>query len=151
MAAKKETSDKVMSMVEKELAENPDASVDELYEKARKVDSGIADLTKRQFHARYPLQIKRRKSRSASGRKKKKKKTTSTRKSSTRGRSRTAAKKSAARSGGGGSAGAREAVREVFLSFASDLAAAEARKDVVKVLAGVDRYVTDALEAAGKG
>lgn len=151
MAAKKDTttSDKVMSMVEKELAENPDASVDELYEKAKKVDKSVAELTKRQFHARYPLQVKRRKSRSKPRRKKK-----STATGSRRGSSKAGAKKSPARraraAGVGGSDG-REAVREVFLSFASDLAAAEARKDVVKVLAGIDAYVSDAIEAVKKG
>lgn len=151
MAAKKNTttSEKVMSMVEKELAKNPDASVDELYEKAKKVDKSVAELTKRQFHARYPLQIKRRKSRSkpARGKKKKKKKKTSTR--SKGGRTKRGAKKAPApRASAGGSSDAREAVRKVFLGFASALAAAEARKDVVKVLAGVDSYVADAIEAA---
>lgn len=147
MAAKKNTttSEKVMSMVEKELAENPDASVDELYDKAKKVDKSVAELTKRQFHARYPLQIKRRKSRSKPARRKKKK--TSTR--SKGGRTKRGAEKAPApRASAGGSSDAREAVREVFLSFASALAAAEARKDVVKVLAGVDRYVADAIQAA---
>ena len=43
----------------------------------------------------------------------------------------------------------RDSVRGIFLKFASDLAAAEARKDVVKVVAGVDRYVDDVLKAAG--
>lgn len=152
MAAKKDTktSDKVMSMVEKELAENPDASVDELYEKAKKVDKSIAELTKRQFHARYPLQVKRRRSRSKPRRKKKR----TTTRSQQKGRAKGGAKKSTASRASSaevGGADGREAVREVFLNFASDLAAAEARKDLVKVLAGVDTYVADAIEAAKKG
>jgi hypothetical protein len=43
----------------------------------------------------------------------------------------------------------REAVRASFLKFASDLAAADARKDLVRVVAGVDRYVDEVLKATG--
>ena len=42
----------------------------------------------------------------------------------------------------------KDAVRAVFLSFATELSAAEARKDVVAVLAAVDRYVDRAIKAA---
>lgn len=49
----------VMSWVEGQLKDNPDVSVDELLAGAVKLNAGIAELTKRQFHARYPLQVKR--------------------------------------------------------------------------------------------
>lgn len=143
---KDETNPKVMELVEKELEKNPDASVDELWDKARKIDPSVAKLTKRQFHARYPLQIKRRKSRGS------KKKTTSRKK---RASGKPAAKKATGKrasrkeSSPAAPTANREAVRTVFLAFASDLAAAEARKDVVKVLAGVDTYVNRAMKAAG--
>ncbi len=59
-AKSKTTTDaEVMSWVEGQLKDNPDVSVDELRAGAVKLNAGIADLTKRQFHARYPLQVKR--------------------------------------------------------------------------------------------
>ncbi len=121
----------VFSAVEAELKKNPKASVDELMEIAKGVSPAIGKLSKRQFHARYPLQVKRKMSPSKPGRPRTRK--AAGRKRSTRGR------------GNGG----RDAVRAVFLDFASDLAAAEARKDVVRVVASVDKYVDDVLKATG--
>ena len=123
--------EKVMSLVEQELEKKPDASVDELYDKAVKVEKSIGSLTKRQFNARYPLQVKRRKGGTSGRKKKSRKRSASRRKKSTTN-------------------GAREAVRGVFLRFASDLAAAEARKDVVEVVASVDKYVDEVLKTTGK-
>jgi hypothetical protein len=121
----------VMAAVEKELKKNPDASVDELLEVATKVNSSMADLTKRQFHARYPLQVKRKlnppKAQPARRRAPRKK-----------------TREKAASSGG-----QRDEVRQIFLRFATDLAAAEERKAVVRVVAGVDTYVDQILETVG--
>lgn len=121
---------KVMDAVEKELKKNPDASVDELLEVAKKVNKSVTKLTKRQFHARYPLQVKRRMNPPS--------KTRSTKRTSRR-KAKTPAK--------GGSN--RDQVREVFLKFASDLAAAEERKAAVRVMAGVDQYVDEVLTKVG--
>ncbi|MGD8318934.1 MAG: hypothetical protein PVJ02_00720 [Gemmatimonadota bacterium] len=121
--------EKVLAAVEAALKKDPAASVDELFEMARGINSDVGKLTKRQFHARYPLQIKRKmnppKRRKASRRKA----------GSQRGKSASA------------NGSVREAVRQSFLKFASDLAGAEERKDVVKVVAGVDRYVDEVLKA----
>jgi hypothetical protein len=109
--------------------------VDELYAMAKGISSGVGKLSKRQFHARYPLQVKRR-----SGPAKSKK--AGRKKAATR-RARPKAAATATRP----SASAHESVRSIFMRFASDLAGADARKDVVKVLAGVDRYVDDVIKA----
>lgn len=124
------TDEKVLAAVEEALRKDPSASVDDLFELAKGVSADVASLSRRQFHARYPLQVKRR---LAPARRR------GTRKAAPRNarRARTPAPP------------ARDAVRAVFLRFASDLAAAEARKDLVKVVAGVDRYVDEVLEAAG--
>jgi hypothetical protein len=63
------TDEKVMRMVEAELGKNPDASVDELFDKAKGLNSGVARMSRRQFHARYPLQVKRKKGAGRRGRK----------------------------------------------------------------------------------
>lgn len=54
-----ETDDEIMEMVRAELEEDPDAENKALYRKAKKIDPAVEDLTLRQFHARYPLQVKR--------------------------------------------------------------------------------------------
>ena len=125
------TDEKIMAAVQAALDENPAASVDELFERAKTVSSSVADLSKRQFHARYPLQIKRKLTPRKRRKPKKKQPTTKGKASSV------------------GVATAHEGVRRAFLDFASELAAAEARKDVVRVVASVDKYVVEALKAAG--
>ena len=123
--------DKVMSAVEAALKDNPSASVDELFEIARGINPETGELSKRQFHARYPLQVKRKMN---------------------PGKRRRRRKVKAAAQGGAKVRGtaSREAVRSAFLKFATELAGAEERKDVVRVVADVDSYVDEVLEAVGK-
>lgn len=112
---------KVMSMVEDEIKKNKDVTTQELYEKAQKVDKGMAKLTARQFNARYPLQVKRRmkprKARKAAPRRAKSKPKT------------------------GGSRRGGESVRDVLLQFAKDVVNADGKAAVVDVIASVDDYV----------
>ena len=129
MAKKGGKGDAVMQFVEKELSKNPNIETSDLHEKAKSVNASVGKLSLRQFNARYPLQVKRRETL-------KKPRRRTRRAGNARGR-RAAAKN-------------REAVRDVFLGFAADLAAAEERKELVRVLAGVDRYVDEALKAARK-
>lgn len=127
--------ERVFAAVEATLKKNPKATVDDLYDMAKGLSGSIGRLSKRQFHARYPLQIKRR----ANVRKAK----PSAPKKAPVTRRRPAAKASPT--------GNRDGVREAFLKFASDLAAADSRKDLVKVLASVDKYVDQVLKVAGAG
>ena len=57
--AKAKTSDKVMQFIEKELKINPKATAKELQQKAKAVSEAVGKLSVRQFHAKYPLQIRR--------------------------------------------------------------------------------------------
>jgi hypothetical protein len=120
--------EKVMSMVEEELAKNPGQSTDELFEKAKAVDKNMAKLTKRQFNARYPLQVKRKRA--------------PARKRSTR-------RRAGGRKQAVGDA-RRAAVRDTLMRFAMDITSAEGKADVVGVIAGLDRYVDDIFKAARK-
>ncbi len=120
----------VLAAVEAALKKNASATVDELMEVAKKVSPAVAKLSKRQFHARYPLQIKRRMSPTKATRRR--------------------APQAAARKRGGKGVDGREAVRAAFLRFASDLAGAEDRKEVVHVVANVDKYVDEVLKASGR-
>ncbi len=122
----------VMAAVAVALSENPAASVDELFEMARQVNPTIGELSKRQFHARYPLQIKRK----LNPRKRRKRRQVKV--------------AGGSGSGSGGSVARRDAVRSAFLKFASDVAGADERKDLVRVVANVDQYVDEVLQAVGR-
>jgi hypothetical protein len=124
-----ETIPAVMEFVEKEIAANPDAKSTELFEKAKKVDPSISTLSQRQFHARYPLQVHRKKapprprrSRSANGR-------------PVRGK-RQAAKIQH-----------QQAVRDVLYRFAQELTASSEPAHLVKVMADIDSYVEEVIAA----
>lgn len=127
-----ETDPKVMSLVETELVKNPAVSVQELYDMAKRTKRSIKQMTLRQFHARYPLQIKRKKGNGVRKRARKAGRTVgaTTRDATTSTRS--------TRSAGGVD---RDAVRTALLGFASDLAAADSRSEAVNVVASVDKYV----------
>ncbi|HSW31285.1 MAG TPA: hypothetical protein VLH75_17495 [Longimicrobiales bacterium] len=121
---------KVLSAVEAALEKHPEATVDELFAVALEVSKDVAGLSKRQFHARYPLQVKRKLS-------------------PPRPRRPRQARPRVKRSRKPADGSVRAAVRATLLQFASDLAAAEARKDLVRVVASVDRYVDEVLKATG--
>ena len=126
----------IMAMVEAELEKNPEATATELHEKAKTLSAGARKLSLRQFHARYPLQVKRRKAGKRTGRK------GGASGARTRGRRRK-----------GGKADARDAVRKVLMDFATDLTAriaSDGPHGAVKLLSQIDTYVDRAMEA-GRG
>ena len=59
------TDAELMTWVEEQLQNKPEVTVDELFEGAKALNPDVAELNKRQFHARYPLQVKRRAMRAA--------------------------------------------------------------------------------------
>lgn len=128
-----EVNAELMTFVEGQLAKDPSASSKELFERAKASYPAARELNIREFHARYPLQVKRKASLAAGGGKKRRK-----RGAGKRGR----------RASSGATHANRDAVRTALLKFASDLSAAEDRKDLVGVLAQVDTYVDDVLRAA---
>jgi Skp family chaperone for outer membrane proteins len=52
--------EKVLALVERELRKDPGIQTKQLKEKAVKIDKSVAQLSGRQFHARYALQARRR-------------------------------------------------------------------------------------------
>lgn len=133
-----ERNPQVMEMVAKELEKDPEAKADSLFEKARKIDPSIGDLSLRQFHARYPLPLKRKRS-AGKGR---------ARRPRSRAKSAPPAKQKSAPARRQGAP--RDEVRRIFLEFASDLARAESRASIVDVLAKVDDYVDRVIVQAGR-
>ncbi len=130
----------VMRWVEGELRNNPAVTVDELLVGAIKMNAAIADLTKRQFHARYPLQVKRAASRAAEA--------ASPAKPQRRRRRAPAAPKAKpapppakVREPSAATGIDRKAVRSMLFDFAADVTAAEGTLGVVRVLAAMDDYI----------
>lgn len=130
-----EVDPKVMDFVEKTLKENPSIELEDLFRMARKVSDSIQDLSRRQFNARYPLQVKRRRAQAV-------------RKKTGHEKGSPAPRRARARKAGtpSPSGGPRDTVRGVLLQFATDITAAEERKELVRVLANVDRYVDRVLQ-----
>jgi hypothetical protein len=132
-----EVDPKVMKFVEDTLRKSPRIKNAALFERVKESFPFMGELTSRQFNARYPLQVKRRRALAR------------------RARSGGARKSPSARGGlrprtrpTPGSP--RDAVRQVFLDFATDLAAAEDRKELVTVLAQVDAYVEQVVKSLEK-
>ena len=154
-AKSKTTTDaEVMSWVEGQLKDNPDVSVDELRAGAVKLNAGIADLTKRQFHARYPLQVKRaarRAADAAAGIKPRRRPRRAPaapapepEPAAPAPEPAAAAPAPAAPAPAAEAAPAgldRGAVRKMLFDFAADITAAEGTSAVVKVLAAMDDYI----------
>ncbi|TVP74951.1 MAG: hypothetical protein EA352_09385 [Gemmatimonadales bacterium] len=128
--------DKVMAFVKEQLKKTPDIATTELFEKAKEVDEGVKQLSLRQFNARFPLQIKRQESLAKGG--------------GRRGPSPSTGRRSGSRRRTSKDTTRREAMRDVLLQFAADLSDAEERRDLVRVLANVDKYVDGAMKAAGR-
>lgn len=130
--------DKVMAYVERELAKDPGVSNETLFEGARKINRAVGKLSPRQFHAKYPLQVKRRAKNAGK----------STERASRKGRARrpgSTRRKSAAVAPD--SAGADD-VRRVLMMFAKDLTGATSQVETIEVLSNLDKYVADILKAA---
>jgi len=164
------TDENVLAVVEEALRKNPAASNAELFEKAKEANPEIGGLDRRQFNARYPLQIKRRLQLDAgSGKQAQPKPRTRAAKSEApaaaprkRGRPPKSRDSAAAPQAvpaavstpdapAKASRGAdRDEIRSAFMSFAQDLvSAADTPKQLVQVLADIDRYVDRVAKAQG--
>ena len=156
-----DNNDKVLALVEAELKRNPSATTQELQDKAKKKYPSAGKLSKRQFNARFALQIKRRKPGGAANKTRKKATATARRAVATakkaaakaarpaRGRRPGRPAKAASAAPAATSSPDRDAIRQQFLRFASDITAADTRGDLVKVLANVDKYVAAVVKVAG--
>ncbi len=128
--ARVEKLDKVMQLVEKELKKNPKATAKELQQKAKAVSPSVGKLSVRQFHAKYPLQVRRtlapKKPRRAAPK-----------------RPRRAAPKARAARGQVN----REAIRNTLMTFAKDVSAAEGKSETIAVLGKLDNYIDAIIRA----
>lgn len=127
----------VMEYVERTLEANPGVTNADLLAGAREIDPSVGQLTGRQFHARYPLQVKARLARAAAP------------------EPRTlpepeapAAEETTAQDPPPVKEGDPVAVRGLLLDLARELASAESKAEVIEVMARLDEYVAEIMKAA---
>ena len=127
----------VMEYVERTLEANPGIANADLFAGAREIDPSVGQLTGRQFHARYPLQVKARLARAAAPEPK-----------TTPEPEAPAAEETSAEDTPPGKEGDPVAVRRLLLDLAKELASAESKAEVIEVVARLDDYVAEIMEAA---
>lgn len=113
--------------IERELEKNREISSAELFEGAKKAYPEVRKMTLRQFHARYPLQVKRRIAR-AEGRGRQP------------GPRRGSKRKSRLD---------RDAARKVLISLAENVASANGSAELIGVIAHLDSYLDELEKAVG--
>ena len=127
----------VMEYVERMLEVNPGITNADLFAGAREIDPSVGQLTGRQFHARFPLQVKARLARAAAP----EAKTPPEPEVPT-------AEETAAADAPPMETGDPVAVRRLLLDLAKELASAESKAEVIEVMARLDEYVAEIMEAA---
>ncbi len=138
----------VMEYVERTLEANPGISNADLFAGAREIDPSVGQLTGRQFHAKYPLQVKARLAKAAAP----KPKPPPEPEVPTAEEPTAPDLPSAAGAGDPEApptgAGDPLAVRRLLLDLSRELASAESKAEVIEVMARLDNYVAEIMEAA---
>jgi len=149
--AKAKNVDKVMQLVEKELKINPKATAKELQQKAKAVSEAVGKLSVRQFHAKYPLQVRRQLAPKKPRRAAPKARAAAKKPRRAAPKARTAAKKprrAAPKARPARGQVNREAVRNTLMTFAQDLSAAQGKSETIAVLRKLDNYIDAIIRAA---
>ena len=138
----------VLAYVTRVLKRNPDVKNAELFKGACEIDASVAELSARQFHAKYPLQVKRRLAAAAPA----PKSAPAPKPAPAPAPAAPAVAEPApppavaeAPSMGDGDAAA---VRGLLLSLARELANAGTQAETIEVMARLDGYVDDIMQAA---
>ena len=127
----------VMEYVERTLEANPGVTNADLFAGAREIDPSVGQLSGRQFHAKYPLQVKARLAKATAPKPK-----TPPEPEVPTAEEPTAPDLSSAGEGD------PLAVRRLLLDLAKELASAESKAEVIEVMARLDDYVAEIMEAA---
>ena len=127
----------VMEFVERALEVDPGISNADLFAGAREIDPSVAELSARQFHAKYPLQVKARLAKAAA-----------TAREAPPQPEAPPVEETAAADAPSAGTGDPAAVRRLLLDLAKELANAETQADTIEVMARLDDYVAAIMEAA---
>lgn len=134
----------VLAYVARVLKRNPDVKNAELFKGACEIDASVAELSARQFHAKYPLQVKRRLAAAAPAPKPAPKPAPAPAPAAPAVAEPAPAVAEAPSVGDGDAA----AVRGLLLSLARELANAGTQAETIEVMARLDGYVDDIMQAA---
>ena len=129
--------DAVMEFVERTLEANPGVKNADLFAGAREIDPSVAELSGRQFHAKYPLQVKARLAKAAAPEPE-----------PPPAPEVPESEELTAPEAPSAVAGDPLAVRRLLLDLAKELATAESKAEVIEVMARLDDYVAEIMEAA---
>ncbi|MDE0357882.1 MAG: hypothetical protein OXN92_09075, partial [Gammaproteobacteria bacterium] len=127
----------VMEYVERTLEANPGIANADLFAGAREIDPSVGQLTGRQFHARFPLQVKARLARVAAPEPMPPPEPEAP-----------AVEETSAEDVPPGKEADPVAVRRLLLDLAKELASAESKAEVIEVMARLDDYVAEIMKAA---
>ena len=127
----------VMEFVARTLEADPGISNADLFAGAREIDPSVADLSARQFHAKYPLQVKARLARDAAAESEAPPEPDAPPAEETAGAD-------APATGTGDPA----AVRRLLLDLAKEIANAKSQAETIGVMARLDDYVAEIMKAA---
>ena len=127
----------VMEYVERTLEAKPGITNADLFAGAREIDPSVGQLTGRQFHAKYPLQVKARLARTAAPEPKKPPEPEVP-----------LAEEPTAPDVSSAGEGDPLAVRRLLLDLSRELVSAESKAEVIEVMARLDDYVAEIMEAA---
>ncbi len=160
--AKAKKGDKVMQLVETELKINPKATAKELQQKAKAVSAAVGKLSVRQFHSKYPLQVRRKlapkKPRRAAPKKPRRAAPKKPRRAAPKKPRRAAPKKprraapkmprrAAPKARAARGQVNREAIRNTLMTFAKDVSAAEGKSETIAVLGNLNKYIDAIIRA----
>ena len=140
----------VLAYVTRVLKRNPDVKNAELFKGACEIDASVAKLSARQFHAKYPLQVKRRLAPAAPAPKaapKPRKPAAPPRKPAAPAVAEPTPPPAVAEAPSTGDGNAA-AIRGLLLSLARELANAGTQAETIEVMARLDGYVDDIMQAA---
>jgi hypothetical protein len=135
----------VMEFVVRTLDENPDVKNADLFAGACEIDSSIAELSPRQFHAKYPLQVKRRLARAEAAARAA---APPPEVPEAPAEEATPAEEAAVADIPSVGEGDPMAVRGLLLDLALELANAGSQAETIEVMARLDVYVAHIMEAA---
>ncbi len=150
--------ERVLEYVQRRLKKNPDVPNSELFEWAKKIDPAFNKLSLLQFHAKYPLQVKRRLSAAKSAKAAPAKTPAKaapvaksperTKKAAANGRRTRKAAAPAPASGSPASpSGDPEAIRAVLIDFARALSRAGSQAETIDVISNVDNFVARIMKS----
>lgn len=148
MSEPSERNPEIIERVREKLEKYPELKSRQLYDMAVRLDTSLATLGLRSFHARYVLPIMRERAR-AEGRIKPRaprKKRVAAKTAAATAAGASDQKAARTRSSRGPSSDEHARVRAILLRFARDVAAAESRADIVDLIGGIDAVAAAILE-----